>query len=106
MIRRRVGPALAVVLALLAALAVPAEGAMKQRTCFYFSTSGWGLWATRNVSCKTARLVYHDATSRISGGSFNRTIRVDGYRCKMRFDGGGHGACTAARQRRISFSVP
>ncbi len=106
MIRARVGSAVAIALALLAAVAVPAEGATKERTCFYYSNSGWGLWATRNVSCKTARRVYNNATSQISSGSFNRTIRVDEYRCKMRFDGGGNGTCTASHRRRISFSVP
>jgi hypothetical protein len=106
MIRTHLGPALAFALALLAATAVSATGATKERTCFYYSNSGWGLWATQNVSCKAARHVYHDATSRIPGGSFNRTIRVDGYSCKMEFDGGGSGTCTAPHHRRISFSVP
>ena len=106
MTRMRPGPALAIALALLAASAAVAEGATKQRTCFYYANSGWGLWATRNVSCKAARHVYNDATKRITGGSFNRTIRVDGYSCKMRFDGGGSGTCTASHKRRITFSVP
>jgi hypothetical protein len=87
-------------------MATQAKGAMKECTCFYYSNSGWGLWATRNVSCKTARHVYNDATKRIRSASFHRTIRVDGYRCKMDFDGGGSGTCSASRQRRISFDVP
>jgi hypothetical protein len=101
------GWALAIVIALLAMTAGAGEGAAtKERTCFYHASSGWGLWATRNVGCKAARRVCHDATKRITPGIFNRTIRVDGYSCKMRFDGGGHGTCTASHRRRITFSVP
>jgi hypothetical protein len=106
MIRIRVGPALAIALTLLAATAISAEAATKERTCFDYSNSGWGLWATRNVSCKAARHVYNDATKRITAGIFHRTIRVDGYSCKMRFDGGGNGSCTASHHRRITFNVP
>ena len=106
MIQTRLVPAVVIALALLAATIVPAEGATKERTCFYHSNSGVGLWATRNVSCKTARRVYNDATRRIPSGTFDRTIRVDGYQCKMRFDGGGSGTCSASRHRRIRFSVP
>jgi hypothetical protein len=106
MIRMRLGPALAITLVLLAATAVSAAAAMKERTCFYYSTSGWGLWATRNVNCKAARHVYKDATKRIPGGRLHGTIRVDGYSCKMEFDGGGSGTCTASHQRRITFNVP
>jgi hypothetical protein len=106
MIRPRLIRALAICLAMLAALAVPAAGAAKERTCFYHANSGWGLWATRNVSCKTAKKVYNDATKRIPARAFDQTIRVDGYRCKMNFDGGGAGTCTASRNRRISFAVP
>lgn len=44
-----------------------------------------------------------DARCRLGGvTSFHRTIHVDGYRCKMQFDG----ACSASHRRRISFSVP
>ena len=107
MIRARPGPAPAIAVALLAATgAVPAEATTNERTCFYYANSGWGLWATRNVSCKAARRVYNDATKRIQPGRFNRTIRVDGYRCKMQFEGGGNGTCTTSHRRRISFSVP
>jgi hypothetical protein len=106
MIRMRLGLALAVALTLVAASAISAEGATKERTCFYYSNSGWGLWATRNVTCKTARHVYNDATKRITAGTFHRTIRVDGYSCKMHFDGGGSGTCTASHKRRITFNVP
>jgi hypothetical protein len=106
MILPRLTQALAIGLAVLPALAVPAAGAAKERTCFYYANSGWGLWATRNVSCKTAKKVYNDATKRIPAGAFDQTIRVDGYRCKMNFDGGGAGTCTASRQRRIRFEVP
>jgi hypothetical protein len=107
MIRARLGLAVAIAVALIAATgAVPAEATPKERTCFYYANSGWGLWATRNVSCKAARHVYNDATRRIQPGRFNRTIRVDGYRCTMRFDGGGDGTCTASNRRRIRFTVP
>ena len=106
MIGMRLGPALAIAAALLAAFAISAEAATKERTCFYHANSGWGLWATRNVTCKAARHVYNDATKRITAGTFNRTIRVDGYSCKMHFDGGGNGTCTASRQRRITFNIP
>ncbi len=106
MIRPRVIRALIIWLAMLAALAVPAAGAAKERTCFYYANAGSGLWATRNVSCKTAKKVYNDATKRIPAGTFDQTIRVDGYRCMMKFDGGGTGRCTASRNRRIRFAVP
>ena len=98
--------AVALVVVLLAATTTPVDGATRERTCFYYSNSGWGLWATRNVSCRTARRVYNDATRRIRSASFHRTIRVDGYRCKMDFDGGGSGNCSASRNRRIRFNVP
>ena len=106
MIRPCLIRAFAIGLALLAVLAGPAAGAVKERTCFYYANSGWGMWATRNVSCKTARKVYNDATKRIPAAAFDQTISVDGYRCKMNFDGGGAGRCTAPRDRRIRFDVP
>lgn len=102
---RRLLPAVTA-LALLAPIAVPARAATKQRTCFYYANSSFGLWATRNVSCRTARRVYHDATSRLGNGLFNGIMHVDGYRCRMNFDGGGSGTCTASRHRRIHFEVP
>ena len=98
--------AVALLVVLLAAATAAVDGATRERTCFYYSNSGWGLWATRNVSCRTARRVYNDATRRITSGRFHRTIRVDGYRCKMDFDGGGSGNCFASRHRRIRFDVP
>lgn len=90
--------------AMLAVSAAPAHAA-QLRTCFYYSTSHWGLWATRHVSCATARRVYRDATRRCDG-MCNAVLPVDGYRCKLSFDGGGDGTCTASRGRRIHFSVP
>jgi hypothetical protein len=96
--------AITTAIATLATVAIPAHAA-NLRTCFYYSNSGWGLWATRNVSCKTARRVYRDATRRCDG-MCNRVLWVDGYRCKLSFDGGGDGSCTASRNRRIRFSVP
>lgn len=95
-----------IALVMLVAGAVSAGGAVRERTCFYHPESGWGLWATRNVSCRTAKRVYNDATRRITVGVFHRTISVDGFRCRMHFDGGGNGSCTASRQRRIRFDVP
>lgn len=106
MIGTRLVQAAVTALTLLALLTVPADATTKERTCFYDSNSGWGLWATRNVSCRTARRVYNDATRRITSGRFHRTIHVDGYRCRMNFDGGGDGTCAASRHRRIRFSVP
>jgi hypothetical protein len=102
--RARLLVAITAAIATLATMAIPAEAA-KLRTCFYYSNSGWGLWATRNVSCKTARRVYRDAT-RQCNGMCDTVRRVDGYRCKLSFDGGGDGSCTASRNRRIRFSVP
>jgi hypothetical protein len=96
--------ALTTAIATLAITAIPARAA-NLRTCFYYSSSGWGLWATRNVSCKTARHVYRDATRKCDGRC-NTVLRIDGYRCKLSFDGGGDGTCTASRGRRIRFTVP
>lgn len=91
---------------ILAVMASAAAGAT-ERACFYYPNSGWGLWATRNVSCKTAKHVYNDSTKRIgSSGRIHRTLRVDGYRCRMDFDGGGSGNCVASHRRRIRFDVP
>ncbi len=104
MTRLRFVTTIATTLTVLAAIAVPAQAA-HLRTCFYYSNSGWGLWATPNVRCAAARRVYHDAT-RECGGRCNAVFRVDGYRCKLSFDGGGDGTCTASRHRRIRFSVP
>lgn len=106
MIRSRFIAVLAGGLAMFAVCAVPAAAAGKERACFYYADSGWGLWATRNVSCTTAKRVYNDATKRVLSGRLDRTIRIDGYRCKMDFDGGGEGTCRASRQRRIRFAVP
>src|SRR5689334_7133319 len=96
----------ALVVVLLAALAVPVAGAASERTCFYYSNSGWGLWATPNVSCRTAKHVYNDATRRIRSASFRKTINVDAYRCKIEHDAGGSGHCSASRHRRIRFDIP
>ena len=106
MIRMRLGPALAIALMLLAATAISAGAATKERTCFYYSNSGVGSVGDAERKFKAARHVYNDATKRITAGTFNRTIRVDGYSFKMHFDGGGNGTCTASHQRRITFNVP
>lgn len=102
--RGRLLAAIATATVMLAAIAVPAHAA-SLRTCFYYSTSGWGLWATHNVSCATARRVYN-TTTRECGERCDRVYRVDGFSCRLSFDGGGDGHCTASRQRRIRFSVP
>ena len=96
----------AVLASLVGTAAVPALGAVRERTCFYYANSGWGLWATPNVSCTAAKTVYRDATKHVPAGRFDKTIKVDGYRCHMNFDGGGSGACAASRNRRIRFDVP
>jgi hypothetical protein len=108
MTRARQAAAIGVALVLFAAITVAAPGAATrvERACFYYSNSGAGLWATKNVSCKTANHVYSDAMKRVQGGVWNRTIRVDGWRCVMHFDGGGTGHCSASHARRIHFSVP
>jgi hypothetical protein len=96
--------AIAIAIVTLATTAIPARAA-ELRTCFYYSNSGFGLWATHNVSCKTARRVYRDATRRCDG-MCHAVLPIDGYRCRLSFDGGGDGTCTASRNRRIRFSVP
>jgi hypothetical protein len=120
--------AAAILLVLLTALGLPALGSarghvagahhgvtdsagrhsrVRTHVCFYYPASGFGLWATRNVSCRSAKRVYRAAVRRIpSDARLHRTIKIDGYRCRMRFDGGGSGKCSASRHRRITFNVP
>ena len=104
MIRARVITMIATAIAILGVGAMPAQAA-KVRTCFYYSNSGWGLWATPNVRCSTARRVYNAAT-RTCNGRCDGVFPIDGYRCRLSFDGGGSGTCTASHRRRIHFTVP
>lgn len=104
MTRPRAAIVIATAIASIGIGAIPAQAA-KERTCFYYSNSGLGLWATQNVRCSTARRVYRAATQRC-GGRCAAVYRIDGYRCTLSFDGGGNGICTAWHGRRIRFSVP
>lgn len=83
-----------------------AGSAGQERTCFYYSNSGWGLWATANLTCTTAKRVYTDAMKQVPSNGLQGTISVDGYQCKMNFNGGGEGTCTASGSGKIRFEVP
>lgn len=101
----RLGVIICLIAAATLGVAAGSAQAARVRTCFYYSNSGWGLWATRNVSCRRARHVYNLATRRCRA-SCHVSPWIDGFRCRLAFDGGGDGTCVASRGRRIRFSVP
>jgi hypothetical protein len=106
MTRARLLATLATAIATLGISAISAQAqAARLRTCFYYANSGWGLWATPNVRCSTAKRIYRKAT-RKCGAYCNGVYQIHHFRCYLNFDGGGDGRCTASHHRRIKFSVP